>query len=134
MHKIKVCCAVITNEKGHVLLVQRPSHKSNANQWEFPGGKVESNESLVECIHREITEELSIEIQLTKKLRTVHHQSQNSHIELHPFICTSCEIESIQLNEHQQMMWVSSIPPAHLHISSADLTILQQLFEKNILK
>lgn len=125
---------MITNEKGHVLLVQRPSHKSNANQWEFPGGKVESNESLVDCIHREIAEELSIEIQLTQKLSAVHHQSLDSHIELHPFICTSRDIESIQLNEHQQMMWLSSIPPAHLHISSADLTILQQLIEKNIVK
>ena len=64
MKTLNVAGAVITNDEGLILVAQRPysevSYKSY--KWEFPGGKVEENESPQEALEREIREELDCEI------------------------------------------------------------------------
>ena len=54
---IDVCCALIYHE-GRLLAVQRHADTDHPNQWEFPGGKIETGETAFECIKREIKEEL----------------------------------------------------------------------------
>jgi 8-oxo-dGTP diphosphatase len=130
MKKMKVCCAVIQNASGEVLLVQRPAYKKNGNQWEFPGGKVEDGESLEECIHREILEELSIHIFIKRTLPFVQHSYQNVTIELYPFLCSFDSSERIRLNEHINLKWIQSVPDQLSNISPADIVILRQLFIK----
>jgi 8-oxo-dGTP diphosphatase len=67
MNAIKVTCAIILiGEK--VLAVQRSETMSLPLKWEFPGGKIEPNESEKDCIKREIKEELDIEIGIIKRL------------------------------------------------------------------
>ena len=67
---IPVVCAVI-ERKGRVLIARRPAHKHLGLKWEFPGGKVEPDESAEAAIIREIQEELgcAIEIASTPALR-----------------------------------------------------------------
>lgn len=51
--------------KGDLILVgQRPEHNSLAGQWEFPGGKIEKDESPEEALQRELREELGIEAEV----------------------------------------------------------------------
>ncbi len=57
-----VAVAVITRPDGSFLLARRPEGKPYAGYWEFPGGKVEPNESVRAALTREIKEELGIEI------------------------------------------------------------------------
>lgn len=59
--RVEVVAAVILNERGEFLLAQRPHGKPYAGYWEFPGGKVESGESAVAALKRELHEELGIE-------------------------------------------------------------------------
>jgi mutator protein MutT len=60
--KIHVVAAAIEGARGHILIAQRPSGKHMAGAWEFPGGKLESGETPLEALARELREELSIEI------------------------------------------------------------------------
>jgi 8-oxo-dGTP diphosphatase len=57
-----VVAIALTNERGEILLAQRPEGKRLAGKWEFPGGKVEEGESPEEALVREIKEELNIDI------------------------------------------------------------------------
>ena len=58
---IRVTASIIVKE-DRVLLAKRPAFSHLAGLWEFPGGKVENGESPVECLVRELAEELGIRI------------------------------------------------------------------------
>ena len=60
--RVDVVAAVITRPDGSYLLAQRPPGKVYAGYWEFPGGKIESGETALEALIREIREELGIEV------------------------------------------------------------------------
>ena len=64
MQNLIVAAAIITNEKDEILICRRSETSKNANLWEFPGGKLEKNETLEECAVRECKEELDIDIEL----------------------------------------------------------------------
>lgn len=57
-----VVAGVLRDPSGHVLLAQRPPGKHLAGMWEFPGGKLEPEESPVDGLARELREELDIGI------------------------------------------------------------------------
>jgi 8-oxo-dGTP diphosphatase len=57
-----VVAAALFDANNAILIQQRPQHKPLAGLWEFPGGKVESNETCPEALARELAEELSIEV------------------------------------------------------------------------
>ena len=55
-----VVAAALTNDKGEILLQQRPMHAQMGGLWEFPGGKVDLGESPENALVRELEEELGI--------------------------------------------------------------------------
>jgi 8-oxo-dGTP diphosphatase len=59
---IDVAAAVLIRPDGSFLLTQRPPGKVYAGYWEFPGGKIEPGEAPVHALHRELHEELGIDI------------------------------------------------------------------------
>jgi mutator protein MutT len=66
--------AMILNDKGEVLLCKRSQNASNERGcWEIPGGAVEFNETLENAIHREIKEELSVDIELLEQFPAATH-------------------------------------------------------------
>ena len=58
---IRVLAAVI-QQKDEYLICQRPAHKRHGGLWEFPGGKFEANETLIDAARREMAEELGVEV------------------------------------------------------------------------
>lgn len=63
MHKVvNVAAAVLMREDGMVLLASRPEGKGWAGWWEFPGGKIESNETPLQALVREIEEEIGVQV------------------------------------------------------------------------
>ena len=60
--------AIIFNEKNEILIGQRPEGKDLAGLWEFPGGKQEDNETIKECIIREIREELMAKVKERREI------------------------------------------------------------------
>lgn len=60
---VHVAVALILNSSGQVLLSKRPADAHQGNLWEFPGGKINSGEQVLDALVREIREELGLEIQ-----------------------------------------------------------------------
>ena len=54
---IDVAVGILMKENGDVLLAQRPAGKPYEGYWEFPGGKVETGETVEEALKREFMEE-----------------------------------------------------------------------------
>ena len=98
-----VVAAII--KKGNLYLVtQRNKDKYMGLKWEFPGGKVEANETLQEALTREIYEELNININVYEKIAEEKYKDSEINIVLHYFLC-SIKDGDISLNEHEAMEW-----------------------------
>ena len=72
----------IVDGEYQVLFAQRPVGKAYAGYWEFPGGKVEANETVIEALIREIDEELGIHIASATLWRSERFSYEHAHVEL----------------------------------------------------
>ena len=121
---IEVCCAIIT--EGDKILATRRSHGMHlAGFWEFPGGKIEPGETAEECIHREIREELNIEITIENQLEPVEHHYPEKSIRLIPFIC-KIKSGNITLTDHSEFRWLTKNELSKLNWAAADQMVLQE--------
>jgi A/G-specific adenine glycosylase len=82
-----VTAGVIWDGSGQFLITQRPLDGLLGGLWEFPGGKRRPGEALPACLHREINEELAIEIQVGDLLCTVKHTFTHFFMTLYAFEC-----------------------------------------------
>lgn len=120
---IKVTCALIIDTQERVLVAQRSHSMSLPLKWEFPGGKIEPNETPEVCLIREIKEELDIEIRIVKALSANTHIYPNVTIHLMPFICNHVK-GGVQLKEHAQFKWVNKNELLALDWAEADVPVL----------
>ena len=74
--------------------------------WEFPGGKIEADETPEQCIVREIREELATEVRAEKCIGTVEYDYPAFHLTMH---CILCSIISgkLKLLEHENAKWLT---------------------------
>ncbi|PSO62401.1 MAG: 8-oxo-dGTP diphosphatase MutT [Cyanobacteria bacterium QH_2_48_84] len=85
-HK-QIGVAVIWNERGQILIDRRRPEALMGGIWEFPGGKIEANETVQDCIKREIREELAIEIEVEEHLITIDHAYTHFRVTLNVHHC-----------------------------------------------
>ncbi|QDH13876.1 (deoxy)nucleoside triphosphate pyrophosphohydrolase [Formicincola oecophyllae] len=110
-----VVAAVLVNDHNEVLLATRPASKSHAGLWEFPGGKVEQNESPEEALCRELREELGLSAKPSQcvPFRFVSEDCGPFHLLMAVFILRAWE-GTPQGLEGQQLRWVAPAElPAH---------------------
>lgn len=103
MKTIKVVAAIIIHE-GKVFATQR-GYGEFKDGWEFPGGKVEENETLEDALVREIKEELDTEIEVGELLGTVEYDYSKFHLSMDCFIC-SIKSGNLVLKEHEAAKWL----------------------------
>lgn len=129
--KLDVVCAVI--RKGdRYLACQRSETMREALLWEFPGGKVEMGESLIQALHREIKEELATKVTVRGILRPSVLQQNNKVIYLHPLLCVLEKGEEFALKEHKTFEWVTEQQFDSLEWCPADVDILVRLKDSQI--
>jgi 8-oxo-dGTP diphosphatase len=101
---VEVAVAVIRRDDGMVLFAERPAGKACAGEWEFPGGKIEPDESALEALVREIDEELAIHITHARPWISLRHTYTHAHVRLNFFIVTGWKGEP-HGREGQQLAW-----------------------------
>jgi A/G-specific adenine glycosylase len=82
-----VAAGIIYDSNERLLIAQRPNDGLLGGLWEFPGGKQEANETLPECLKRELREELAIEVDVGGLFVKVQHAFTHFKITLHAFEC-----------------------------------------------
>jgi len=99
-------------------------------KYEFPGGKVETNESLEVGLARELFEEMGIrvDIQPEQFFYTVTHECPDFSITMHSFLCP-INTRDFQLNEHIDFRWLDRENLLQLDWAMADVPIVQKLME-----
>lgn len=124
---IVVVCAVIRSEAG-VLVAQRPLTKHLGGYWEFPGGKIEDQESAEAALHREIREELGCEIVINTPGPSVQWDHEKGSILMHSFLCRlqDSSPEPIAL-EHTSLAWHTVAELRELNLAPADWPIVDWL-------
>ncbi len=127
---IQVTCAILIHE-GKILATQRSERMPLPLKWEFPGGKIEVNETPEACLHREIKEELGIEVSLKERLVENEHHYDHLSINLIPYLA---EITSgvIVLKEHKSYRFLNPSELLTLDWAAADLPIVHQLLKRKI--
>ena len=123
---LDVVCAVIARSDGRFLAARVPPHKRLGGLWEFPGGKIEADESPEAALRREIREELGVEIQPGRRMAVVAHDYGDFRIHLHPILARLADGEPTAA-EHTELCWVSLAEAAVLDWAPADQPVLAKL-------
>ena len=121
---INVTCAIVL-KYDKILATQRSEKMKLPLKWEFPGGKLEPQESEIDCIKREIKEELSIEISILRKLSESIHDYGDVKIKLIPFVA-KYNSGDILLTEHKDYKWMEKQDLLSLDWAEADLPIVRE--------
>ena len=120
-----VAALIVRNNK--ILICQRTKHQPMPLKWEFPGGKVEPDESPEAALFRELEEELGISAKIGAKVATIRHNYGNG---------TSVELHFYQVNEFagelqnrifRDVRWVSSKELPTFDFLEADIAFINKL-------
>jgi mutator protein MutT len=89
---IQVAAGLVFRD-GKLLITQRPADGHLAGYWEFPGGKREQPESFEQCLHRELKEELGIEVDIHELVEAITHSYTTKTVDLRFFRCSWTRFE-----------------------------------------
>ena len=103
-YKNVVACVLKKNDK--ILIASRPETKNFSGFFEFPGGKVEKDECLIEALDREINEELGIRLNFSKIYYLNNYRILEHKISLHFFLCLRW-FGKIKNKEKQSLRWIA---------------------------
>ena len=117
--EINVSVAVLINADYQVLLAQRPPLKPWEGWWEFPGGKIEKDETPVDAMYREIYEEIGVKVTQFTKWVTRKYSYGGNDVTLHFFKVHKWEGE-ITSREKQKLVWTYLQKPNVAPILSAN--------------
>lgn len=124
MKTIRVAAAIII-ENGKVFATQR-GYGEFKDGWEFPGGKIEPDETPEAAIVREIREELDTEVEVVELLDTVEYDYPKFHLSLD---CFFCKIRSgdLVLKEHEAAKWLTRETLGRVEWLPADLGLVEKI-------
>ena len=94
--------------------------------WEFPGGKVEPDETPEQAVIREIREELDTEIEVERYFDTVEYDYPEFHLSMDCFLCRIISGDLI-LKEHEAARWLSREELDSVDWLPADVTIMDKI-------
>ena len=118
---------IIQNNK--VLIGLRSESDNGGGLWEFPGGKIEIDESSEDAVIRELNEELDIVVHKPKKIMQYLHRFKNLIYDISFFEVTSFK-GSIKKIVHDELEWVDLASINNYNFISGDLLIIKRLMNK----
>ena len=130
MKTLLVSAVALIDQDGRVLLAQRPKGKSMAGLWEFPGGKVETDETPEAALIRELEEELGISTwkSCLAPLTFASHAYDDFHLLMPLFVCRKWEGIPIA-QENQSLKWVRKQDLRSYKMPAADIPLVPILYD-----
>lgn len=133
MNNAKNVSAGISLQNTSVLIAKRGQNENLAGYWEFPCGKQEKEESIFECLEREILEELNVRCKANKVYLESIYNYNNGSINLIAILSELLD-SHIELRVHEDYKWVNIDDLVNYNFATADIPIEKQLisdYEKN---
>lgn len=130
MKTIHVVAAIIfrtTQDNTKQVLATQRGYGEFAGGWEFPGGKVEPNETPQNALKREIQEELDVEIIVKDLIHTIEYDYPTFHLSMECFECSLQENQEISLLEHQSSKWLNHENLYSVNWLPADVDVLSKV-------
>ncbi len=125
MKKIDVVCVILQNENNQLLIAKRKSQVADGI-WEFPGGKVEPDETKGAACIRECREELSVDIEIDRFLMDFHDDAFSD--DIHVFAYAAHIIGgTIAYQAHYEGAWVTRSQLYDYTFQKADRCLLDYL-------
>jgi len=124
MKTINVVAAIIL-DNDKILATQRAVGQFK-DLWEFPGGKIEKDESNEEALIREIKEELNVDIIVKDYLCDIDYDYPNFKLKMKCFI-VSINKGEIELNEHKAIKWLARNELDSVNWLKADIIVVEHL-------
>ena len=128
MKTIRVVAAVIRSEDK--IFATARGYGEFKGQWEFPGGKIEPEETPREAVVREIQEELDVKIEVGDLIDTIEYDYSSFHLSMDCFWCNVTEGE-ITLKEAEDARWLSKDELYSVDWLPADMELIEKLVLSN---
>jgi 8-oxo-dGTP diphosphatase len=128
MNIIKVVCGIIWQDDKFFIARRKPE-KSMGGYWEFPGGKIEADESPQEALERELREELEMLVDVKEYFFTNVHHYEKISVELISYQATFIS-SSFLLVDHDAYEWIQINDALNYKFAPADIPILNELLLK----
>ncbi|MBC8002941.1 MAG: 8-oxo-dGTP diphosphatase MutT [Opitutaceae bacterium] len=125
MQRVEVSAGLVFRE-SKLLITQRRPEDHLGGLWEFPGGKRETGESFEKCLHRELREELGIEVEVGEVLEEISHDYPEKPVYLNFFHCRWLRHEPQALGCHA-FTWITSVQLNEYPFPAADARLLEKL-------
>ena len=126
--QVHVAVGVIVSEQ-QVFLTKRANDVHQGGKWEFPGGKVEANETVAQALARELKEEIGIDVLSCMPLLEISHDYGDKCVLLDVFVVDNYTGEP-SAQEGQQESWVDIAELSTLDFPAANIAIIDKLLEK----
>lgn len=126
---MKEVSAAIFIENSKVLLAKRNSSGNLPGYWEFPGGKREDNETIFECLEREIKEEFNVSCKALRIFAENIFEYEYGTIKLIAIIAKLFD-ENMVLQVHEEYKWVEINNLCNYKLAPADVYIAQLILEE----
>mgnify|MGYP001825172417 CR=1 FL=1 len=120
---LHVAVAVIRDQAGRILLSRRPNDNHLGGLWEFPGGKLEPDESIADALKREIDEELGLQVESHRPLIQVRHAYPDREVLLDVHLVEQWHGEATG-REGQEIAWVDPASLSRYQLPPADKAIV----------
>ena len=129
MKTIRVTAAIMI-EDDRVFIAQRHPDDFMGGKWEFPGGKIDPDETPQACLQRELHEELGILTDVHDMFAMSQHTYPNRMVEILAYTVTIREGQ-ITLHEHSDARWVAIQELHEYDMCEADLPFVEKLQQEN---
>ena len=126
MKTVKVVAAII--RRDHRVFATERGYGEFRGGWEFPGGKVEVNETPEDALRREIREELNVRIEIESYFDTIEFDYPQFHLSMDCYLAHIAS-GSLVLLEHEAARWIAKEELEEVNWLPADRTILEHLKE-----